>query len=131
MDRSEHFPMMQNQFPAWADKIDYWDVSDIPYRSFERRFTGDRTQNNATAGRGFTMSGMMSVDLPGIRKMRSGKVREIFDLGDTLLIVATDRISAFDCILPDPIPGKGQIPDSAFGVLVSKVPPGAESFHHG
>jgi phosphoribosylaminoimidazole-succinocarboxamide synthase len=55
------------------------------------------------------MNGMMSVDLPGIQKLRSGKVREVFDLGDTLLIVATDRISAFDCILPDPVPGKGEI----------------------
>ena len=53
------------------------------------------------------MSCIMSVELPGIRKVRSGKVREIFDLGDVFLIVATDRISAFDCILPDPIPGKG------------------------
>jgi phosphoribosylaminoimidazole-succinocarboxamide synthase len=55
------------------------------------------------------MNGLMSVDLPGIQKLRSGKVREVFDLDDTLLIVATDRISAFDCILPDPIPGKGAI----------------------
>jgi phosphoribosylaminoimidazole-succinocarboxamide synthase len=55
------------------------------------------------------MNGMLSVDLPGVPKMCSGKVRELFDLGDTLLIVATDRISAFDCILPDPIPGKGEI----------------------
>lgn len=39
--------------------------------------------------------------------LASGKVREIFDLGDELLIVATDRLSAFDVILPDPIPGKG------------------------
>lgn len=39
--------------------------------------------------------------------LTSGKVREIFDLGDELLIVATDRLSAFDVILPDPIPGKG------------------------
>jgi len=35
MDRTEHFPMMQNQFSAWADKIEYWDVPDLPYRSFE------------------------------------------------------------------------------------------------
>ncbi len=33
MDRSEHLQMMLNQFPTWADQIDYWDVSDIPYRS--------------------------------------------------------------------------------------------------
>ena len=37
----------------------------------------------------------------------SGKVREIFDLGDALLLTATDRLSAFDVILPDGIPGKG------------------------
>src|SRR6266403_1055899 len=49
------------------------------------------------------------VDVPGIKKLRSGKVREVFDLGDTLLFVATDRISAFDVILPDPIPKKGSV----------------------
>jgi phosphoribosylaminoimidazole-succinocarboxamide synthase len=49
------------------------------------------------------------VDLPGIKKLRSGKVREVFDLGDTLLFIATDRISAFDVILPDPIPNKGAV----------------------
>jgi phosphoribosylaminoimidazole-succinocarboxamide synthase len=50
-----------------------------------------------------------SINLPGIKKLRSGKVREVFDLGDTLLFVATDRISAFDVILPDPIPHKGAV----------------------
>ena len=50
-----------------------------------------------------------SIDLPGIKKLRSGKVREVFDLGETLLFVATDRISAFDVILPDPIPHKGAV----------------------
>ncbi len=42
-------------------------------------------------------------------KIASGKVREIFDLGDALLLTATDRLSAFDVILPDGIPGKGAI----------------------
>jgi phosphoribosylaminoimidazole-succinocarboxamide synthase len=42
-------------------------------------------------------------------RLASGKVREIFDLGDALLLVATDRLSAFDVILPDGIPGKGAI----------------------
>lgn len=51
----------------------------------------------------------LSCDLPGIPKIRSGKVRELFDLGDALLVVATDRISAFDCILPNPIPHKGAV----------------------
>src|SRR2546423_12346267 len=50
-----------------------------------------------------------SIELPGIKKLRSGKVREVFDLGDTLLFVVTDRISAFDVILPDPIPHKGAV----------------------
>src|SRR6266571_3738732 len=50
-----------------------------------------------------------SIELPGIQKLRSGKVREVFDLGETLLFVATDRISAFDVILPDPIPKKGAV----------------------
>lgn len=50
-----------------------------------------------------------SIDLPGIKKLRSGKVREVFDLGDTLLFVVTDRLSAFDVILPDPIPLKGAV----------------------
>ena len=49
------------------------------------------------------------INLPGIKKLRSGKVREVFDLGDTLLFVVTDRISAFDVILPDPIPHKGAV----------------------
>jgi phosphoribosylaminoimidazole-succinocarboxamide synthase len=41
--------------------------------------------------------------------VKSGKVREIFDLGDSLLMVATDRISAFDCIMPNGIPRKGEV----------------------
>src|SRR5215831_8333686 len=50
-----------------------------------------------------------SIDLPGIKKLRSGKVREVFDLGDSLLFVVSDRLSAFDVILPDPIPFKGAV----------------------
>jgi phosphoribosylaminoimidazole-succinocarboxamide synthase len=50
-----------------------------------------------------------SIELPGIQKLRSGKVREVFDLGETLLFVVTDRISAFDVILSDPIPYKGAV----------------------
>lgn len=52
---------------------------------------------------------LLECDLPGIKKLRSGKVREVFDLGETLLIVATDRISAFDCVLPTAIPHKGEV----------------------
>ena len=52
---------------------------------------------------------LTTCELPGIKKIKSGKVREIFDLGDVLLLVATDRISAFDCILPTGIPDKGRV----------------------
>src|ERR1700728_3253021 len=41
--------------------------------------------------------------------VRRGKVRDVYDLGETLLIVATDRISAFDCVMPNGIPDKGKI----------------------
>lgn len=50
-----------------------------------------------------------STDIPGIPLFRRGKVRDVYDLGDALLIVATDRISAFDVIMEDPIPGKGKL----------------------
>ena len=45
--------------------------------------------------------------VPGVEPAYRGKVRDIYDLGDMLLIVATDRISAYDSVLPTPIPGKG------------------------
>ena len=52
---------------------------------------------------------LLQVELPGFPKLKSGKVRDIFDLGDRLLFVATDRISAFDCIMPNGIPRKGEV----------------------
>jgi phosphoribosylaminoimidazole-succinocarboxamide synthase len=52
---------------------------------------------------------VLSLELPGLKKIRSGKVRELFDLGDRLLMVATDRISAFDVIMPNGIPRKGEV----------------------
>ncbi|HMO25680.1 MAG TPA: phosphoribosylaminoimidazolesuccinocarboxamide synthase [Tepidisphaeraceae bacterium] len=50
---------------------------------------------------------LLSTDLPF--PVRRGKVRDVYDLDDALLIIATDRISAFDCIMPNGIPGKGKI----------------------
>ncbi len=50
-----------------------------------------------------------TIDHVPFPRIASGKVREIFDLGDALLLVASDRLSAFDVILPDGIPGKGAI----------------------
>ena len=48
-------------------------------------------------------------NLPGVTLHARGKVRDVYDLGDTLLIAATDRLSAFDVVLPTPIPGKGKL----------------------
>lgn len=52
---------------------------------------------------------LTTTSLPGIERVASGKVRDVYSVGHDLLIVATDRISAFDCILPQGIPGKGRI----------------------
>lgn len=52
---------------------------------------------------------ILQLDLPGIKKIKSGKVREIFDLGDSFLFVASDRISAFDVVMPNGIPRKGEV----------------------
>jgi len=52
---------------------------------------------------------LAETDLPGLRLQGRGKVRDIYDLGERLLIVATDRISAFDFVMPTPIPDKGRV----------------------
>jgi phosphoribosylaminoimidazole-succinocarboxamide synthase len=52
---------------------------------------------------------VLHTSLAGLPPARVGKVREVYDLGDELLIVATDRISAFDCVMANGIPGKGRI----------------------
>ena len=52
---------------------------------------------------------LFETNLPGLTLKGRGKVRDIYDLGDALLIVASDRISAFDVIMDDPIPDKGKI----------------------
>jgi phosphoribosylaminoimidazole-succinocarboxamide synthase len=52
---------------------------------------------------------LLTLELPGVKKLKSGKVREVFDLGARLLFVATDRISAFDCVMPNGIPRKGEV----------------------
>jgi len=62
----------------------------------------------------------------GIPLLKRGKVRDIYDLEDSLLLVATDRISAFDVIMPAPIPGKGRILTAIslfwFGIMADLVP---------
>jgi len=56
-----------------------------------------------------SMSVITATSLPGIDLVTRGKVRDVYSIGNDLLIVATDRISAFDCILPQGIPGKGRV----------------------
>jgi phosphoribosylaminoimidazole-succinocarboxamide synthase len=55
------------------------------------------------------MSVIRETNFPGIAPAARGKVRDIYDLGDKLLIVATDRLSAFDVVMPTPIPDKGRV----------------------
>jgi phosphoribosylaminoimidazole-succinocarboxamide synthase len=52
---------------------------------------------------------LTDVNLPGLSAVKSGKVRELFDVGSHFLVVATDRISAFDSVLPTGIPWKGHV----------------------
>jgi len=52
---------------------------------------------------------ILKTDMPGIKFLRSGKVRDIYDLGENILMIASDRISAFDVVLPNGIPGKGKL----------------------
>jgi phosphoribosylaminoimidazole-succinocarboxamide synthase len=69
---------------------------------------------------------MMAETLSGLRLFNRGKVRDIYDLGENLLLVATDRISAFDVILPTLIPGKGKILTALsefwFGIVKDIIP---------
>lgn len=52
---------------------------------------------------------VFETDMPDLKLLKRGKVRDIYDMGDALLMVVTDRISAFDVIMPTPIPDKGKI----------------------
>jgi Phosphoribosylaminoimidazolesuccinocarboxamide (SAICAR) synthase len=55
-------------------------------------------------------STLLQSDLPGLDLIHRGKVRDVYGLpGNRLVIVASDRLSAFDVVLPDPIPGKGEM----------------------
>jgi phosphoribosylaminoimidazole-succinocarboxamide synthase len=71
-------------------------------------------------------TGMYESNIPGQEPLNRGKVRDMYELGDDLLIVATDRISAYDSIIPSPIPGKGavltKLSEFWFGLLEDVVP---------
>src|ERR1043165_2027478 len=70
-----------------------------------------------------SMTALLESRIPGV-PVRRGKVRDVYDLGDKLLLVATDRISAFDWVMPTGIPDKGRILTqlSAFWFDLLKTP---------
>ena len=81
---------------------------------------------------------------PNLKLLNRGKVRDLYDLGDALLLVATDRISAFDVVMPNPVPGKGRIltqisafwfnimspiiPNQILSTKVDKYPPACKPY---
>ena len=73
-----------------------------------------------------TKETVFETDFQNLNLVKRGKVRDIYDLGDTLLMVVTDRVSAFDVVMPDPLPGKGiiltQISLFWFDVMKSIIP---------
>src|SRR5579871_5042485 len=62
--------------------------------------SGDSTESAAV---------LLQAEIPGVAPMHQGKVRDTYDLGDRLLMVATDRVSAFDVVMNEGIPGKGEV----------------------
>jgi len=52
---------------------------------------------------------LLETELDGVKLVNRGKVRDVYDLGDALLFVATDRLSAFDVVMPNGIPRKGEV----------------------
>lgn len=56
-----------------------------------------------------TSNTIFETNLPGLKLINRGKVRDIYDLDDKILLIASDRISAYDVIMPNPVPGKGEI----------------------
>ena len=52
---------------------------------------------------------LLELNIPELTKVKSGKVREVFDMGEHFLFVASDRVSAFDVVLPNGIPRKGEV----------------------
>lgn len=73
---------------------------------------------------------VLSTDFPDLQFAGRGKVRDIYDLGKTLLIVTTDRVSAFDVIMNEAIPDKGFCAHADFRFLVSPDGGHRSESHH-
>jgi phosphoribosylaminoimidazole-succinocarboxamide synthase len=72
-------------------------------------------------------TGVVETNFPDLKLFKKGKVRDIYDLGASLLMVATDRISAFDVVMPNPIPDKGKILNQISLFWFEKMKPLAEN----
>ena len=72
------------------------------------------------------MAPVTETNFPELKLIHRGKVRDLYDMGDSLLMVATDRISAFDVVMDDPIPNKGSVLTSLslfwFDLLADIIP---------
>lgn len=99
--------------------------SDTASSEFAHRFLGEFERHPFLTG-GEAPPGAYEVPIPTLNRVSSGKVREIYDLDDQLLLVATDRLSAFDVVMREPIPGKGIVLSTLsafwFGLLAEIVP---------
>src|SRR5271157_6191189 len=69
----------------------------------------DTSQGKISVSATSAVKGLRETNFPGLTPAARGKVRDIYDLDDRLLIVATDRLSAFDVVMPTPIPDKGRV----------------------
>jgi hypothetical protein len=79
-------------------------------KSSAERLTPKPFEKQSDLERNITMTeAILQTDFPEMKLLARGKVRDIYDLDDALLLVATDRLSAFDVVLPDPIPDKGKV----------------------
>jgi len=96
-DVLEHVPPRENESPLA-----------VQYRRVACEFTEPLTHQLTLLKPTMSTEPLLQSQVPG-HTPRRGKVRDVYDLGDKLIIVATDRISAFDWIMPNGIPGKGRI----------------------
>src|ERR1039458_3722477 len=98
---------LQTEFYPPAKRLKWCDGSSLAFGAFST--FGFELRPADFIFRAMNNAPILQLDLPGIKKVRSGKVREVFDLGDSFLLVASDRISAFDVIMPNGIPRKGEV----------------------
>ena len=80
----------------------------MPRRGARVTFSPSQSAPKPTDGASALSPTLVTTSLPFPLKVR-GKVRDVYDLGDALLMVATDRVSAFDVVMPQPVPRKGEV----------------------